>query len=280
MKRGIAWVVVIVAHAVAGGPHDHWWGSSTCYPSDPRGVQFPIGIALSHRAQQKYTITDVENIMKDVNAVFVGQLNVHLHLEEFHAAPGKEVYDMAECGDPQATLDAFSAWASNKNHEALWHLIDDCFPEDCVGGCIAGITYTANRPCVAGRNTAMTYITGLTWSTVAHELGHNFGADHSFDKGVGKTGGLMDYYNITYLGLPQFNAEYARDELCEGVEESVLACDAILQDSPHYQTPHSHPHQEIVAVRYVHSTGFALWTLLWIALGLTAVSSLVFCVSF
>ena len=29
--------------------------------------------------------------------------------------------------------------------------------------------------------------------TFAHEVGHNFGCDHAFDEGQGRTGGIMDY---------------------------------------------------------------------------------------
>jgi hypothetical protein len=59
---------------------------------------------------------------------------------------------------------------------------------------------------------AVTYYTGAdsTWLTFAHEIGHNLGGYHSFEDGVGTTGGIMDYGDGVYNGVFQFNAYGAR----------------------------------------------------------------------
>ena len=38
-----------------------------------------------------------------------------------------------------------------------------------------------------------TWYTSHTWRIFAHEIGHNFGAHHSFEEGQGTTGRIMDY---------------------------------------------------------------------------------------
>ena len=81
------------------------------------------------------------------------------------------------------------------------------------------------------RNTGVVWYSERTWKTFAHEVGHNFGgrppgssccllhfADrscvydeaghHSFEKGQGKTGGIMDYGDGTLNGIFQFNTQF------------------------------------------------------------------------
>jgi len=53
-----------------------------------------------------------------------------------------------------------------------------------------------------------------TFLIFAHELGHNFGADHSFEDGQGNTGGIMDYGDGYLNGVQQFTTKYRKGEMC------------------------------------------------------------------
>jgi len=62
-----------------------------------------------------------------------------------------------------------------------------------------------------------------SWKTFAHELGHNFAAEHSFEEGNGKTGGIMDYGDGKLNGHYQFNTKYRKQEVCKHVNE-ITSC--------------------------------------------------------
>jgi len=58
----------------------------------------------------------------------------------------------------------------------------------------------------------------------AHELGHNFGADHSFEDGQGNTGGIMDYGDGYLNGVQQFTTKYRKGEMCGVMKDRVGKC--------------------------------------------------------
>jgi len=62
------------------------------------------------------------------------------------------------------------------------------------------------------------------WRIFAHELGHNLGAEHTFQNGVGRTGGIMDYGNFRVDGTIQFNTRYSKGEICSFLNSVVSRC--------------------------------------------------------
>jgi hypothetical protein len=69
-----------------------------------------------------------------------------------------------------------------------------------------------------------------TWLTLAHEMGHILGASHSFEAGVGTTGGIMDYSNGMLRGTSVYGFEARkRSEVCRALGAAAQRqCGAFL----------------------------------------------------
>jgi len=114
-----------------------------------------------------------------------------------------------------------------------WHLLSDCYPAECdEASCTVGIAYTRNSfpkstickgNSNGGNNVAVTSRNQRTWLIFIHEMAHNIGSSHSFENGVGSTGGIMDYDNNRYEGEFQFNEQYRRAEICQEMNELVVS---------------------------------------------------------
>eukprot|EP00418_Pyrodinium_bahamense_P046644 CAMPEP_0179200854 /NCGR_PEP_ID=MMETSP0796-20121207/99961_1 /TAXON_ID=73915 /ORGANISM="Pyrodinium bahamense, Strain pbaha01" /LENGTH=382 /DNA_ID=CAMNT_0020905411 /DNA_START=1 /DNA_END=1149 /DNA_ORIENTATION=- len=72
-----------------------------------------------------------------------------------------------------------------------------------------------------------------TFLTFAHELGHNLAGDHSFEEGMGKTGGIMDYGDGKHEGVYQFNSKHRKTEMCRKLNSMVGKCQGkfVITDS-------------------------------------------------
>lgn len=74
--------------------------------------------------------------------------------------------------------------------------------------------------------------TEKTFYAFAHELGHAFGADHSFEEGEGTTGGIMDYGDGRLGGIYQFNTKYRKIQMCAVANAHVNRCLGKFQRAP------------------------------------------------
>eukprot|EP00924_Labyrinthula_sp_SR-Ha-C_P005249 snap_masked-scaffold_1-processed-gene-25.29-mRNA-1 protein AED:1.00 eAED:1.00 QI:0/0/0/0/1/1/3/0/591 len=170
------------------------------------------------------TVKWVEAIVTDTNVIYSQQLNVkllvkHIEIVDYEAG-GSKVWDNPGCVD--TINEQLSNYAStvSPSQQAIWHVFDHCYKQPR-----SGVAYT-NALCNMVYNKGITHISGYakTWLTFAHEIGHNMGAQHSFEEGVGTTGGVMDYGAKLLDHEYQFNEKYRKEEICSGLERSRSVC--------------------------------------------------------
>ncbi|KAI9298737.1 hypothetical protein K502DRAFT_362160 [Neoconidiobolus thromboides FSU 785] len=82
-------------------------------------------------------------------------------------------------------LGDFSSWRDKKGRDdtGLWHLMTDCKSGPQVGLAYLGTLCASSRGDARGglqgdTGTGVSSVTEETWKVVAHEIGHNFGAQH------------------------------------------------------------------------------------------------------
>merc|ERR1712151_1113918 len=116
------------------------------------------------------------------------------------------------------------------------HLFTGC-KKHIFGGTV-GLAYTPGI-CSDHKQGVTRLLNSMSWTTFAHELGHNFGADHSFEEGKKETGGIMDYGNGRLNGEYQFNTKYRKGEMCKKMNQIVNHCSGnfILDPNPELDTP-------------------------------------------
>ncbi|PLW14925.1 hypothetical protein PCANC_14790 [Puccinia coronata f. sp. avenae] len=178
-------------------------GSTDGCPKSAKMVY--MGIAVDCTYMRKYGSVDrvrlaVLNNMHLMSSVYERTFNVSLGIVEINmpselTCPSQPPSDRpwnVDCPDTSSSgidinqrLNKFSQWRSDKGGSdgaGLWHLLTDCPDGTQVGVSWLGALCKVNAQ--QGASTGTTSGTGVTastpneWETMAHEIGHNFGAVH------------------------------------------------------------------------------------------------------
>lgn len=211
---------------------------NNCYRNDNIKHILNIGVAIGSsvftnrfRTNLQNTINSLASIIAKTNLVYGTQLNINLKVSEIYISgrDGIPSWDnnkncLNKRVNINSQLSSFKSWASQKNKKlGIWHLIDDCFK----GSGVIGLAWVGTLCSSNGYNTGISWWSRRIWLTFAHEVGHNFGAQHSFEEGRGRTGGIMDYGNGLLNGEYQFNTKYRKNQVCRKVNSIINSCRAI-----------------------------------------------------
>eukprot|EP00808_Paulinella_micropora_P023459 g23646.t1 len=194
---------------------------TNCYNRDWIDRQLRIGIALGSKLYYRMggTPSNAQAFLSNIFATINTSTNGGPSWNQGNSCPMSI----------STQLDYFSSWASSNapKGEGLWHLIDDCFP----GAGIIGLAWIGTL-CNSARNTGVSWYSRTMWLTVAHEMGHNFNAQHSFELGQGRTGGIMDYGDGKLNGEYQFDTRFRKNEMCAMIN-------SVVDRSPYFQVGRS-----------------------------------------
>jgi len=202
-----------------------------CFDGDESVHTFSIGIAVDNGLYKRLgndedtVATYVSSIIAEANLIYEAQVGIRLQVADvvLMKTAGTSIA-WNTCGSSMNDLlGNFGDWARySASSQGVWHLLTDCYPPPGV----VGLAYVGTLCYGRGYNTGVSSYMSNFWKVVAHEIGHNFGARHSFEEGQGKTGGIMDYGDGSLNGKYQFNTQYRKAEICAEIQQNVGKCSA------------------------------------------------------
>lgn len=194
-----------------------------------------IGAAIDVTAWKKYgsrVKQYVAQIVQDASVIYSAQMHIELKLHSLKAyssnSGAPSGWASSSCPEIGNQLESLTKDTRSRSFAAAYHLFTGCGNGYGTVGlawigtvCNSGNYQTGVNQLVERRGQT---VPESSWLIFAHELGHNIGAGHSFEKGQGRTGGIMDYGDGKLTSEFQFNTKYRQKEVCKTLNSRVGNC--------------------------------------------------------
>jgi len=193
-------------------------GRNECYPGDTYQrvafYQVAVDYGFYQSVGDEAVVEEVKSLFALTQLIWSAQLGIRLELTNVIVgtleSPKPLSYTMDTCED------AFSAFDQLQliGFETSTIFISNCF--------LPGTSDIGGEAYIGSYGWGATSISSTSPKDIAHEIGHSFGLQHSFENGVGTTGGIMDYGNGLYNGSYQIYPGQM-NSVCDFLSAIVLA---------------------------------------------------------
>lgn len=198
-----------------------WWGKGSCYPGDDTLHIMKMGILVDldfYHDHLTLAKSKVEHAVAEASFVYEKQMNIELqiaHMRVYESAVNAPEFAVGCPADQEKLMNIKLDQLTAATEQQVPFQADVQLFTGCGKGWgTVGLAWIGTI-CHPTHNRGVVQFTPSGgWLVFAHELGHNFHAHHSFEKGVGKTGGIMDYGPGTLNGEYQFNTNLRKKEVC------------------------------------------------------------------
>ena len=191
-----------------------------CFPNDAFPHEFHLSVILDYGVfydttssisgsldeKKNAMLSSFESLFSIGKLIFFTQMNIRFVVDSVtigqptDPAPLSGAQIFGTCSSALNVLPELVNWATSTNQPNTGYTL-------LLSNCFAGVDGVSYVGTACGTNLNAGVSAWDSYYVMLHEIGHGFGMSHSFENGVGTTGGIMDYGDGMLNGLVQYNPD-------------------------------------------------------------------------